>query len=172
MTELLKRTSEQFNRFSVTHMRLIDILDESSIVADLHAHTKTAALETLVEAMSRTTPAVDKQEILQVLLEREQLGSTGIGDGIAIPHGKSKALTAIISGFGLSTQGIDFDSLDGKPAHLFFLLVAPENSVGTHLKMLARISRMLKNGEFRKKLLNATSQHEIYQIISDEDAKY
>ena len=153
-------------------MRLIDILDESSIVADLQAVTKAEALEILVEAMSRTTPAIDKQEILQILLERELLGSTGIGDGVAIPHGKSKALAEIISGFGLSKHGIDFDSLDGRPAHLFFLLVAPETSVGTHLKMLARISRMLKNGDFRKKLLNATSQHEIYQIISDEDAKY
>jgi PTS system nitrogen regulatory IIA component len=113
-----------------------------------------------------------QSEILSILLEREKLGSTGIGDGIAIPHGKSTELSQIISGFGLSKRGINFDSLDGKPAHLFFLLVAPENSVGTHLKMLARISRMLKNVEFRKKLLGANSQQEIYQIISEEDAKY
>jgi nitrogen PTS system EIIA component len=165
-------TIQQFAIFSVEYMRLIDILDESSIVADLQAQTKAEALQILVEAMSRTTPTIDQQEFLQIVLEREQLGSTGIGDGIAIPHGKSKAITEIVSGFGLSKRGIDFDSLDGKPAHLFFLLVAPETSVGTHLKMLARISRMLKNGEFRKKLLTATSQHEIYQIIADEDAKY
>lgn len=153
-------------------MRLTDILEESSIVAALEASNKTEALEILVGAMTTTSQALDKQEILHVLLEREELGSTGIGDGVAIPHGKSKDLTQIISGFGLSKQGIDFDSLDGKPAHLFFLLVAPENSVGTHLKMLARISRMLKNVDFRRKLLEANSQHEIYQIISEEDAKY
>jgi len=153
-------------------MRLTDILDKSSIVADLQASDKTEALEILVAAMTSNTEAVNKQEILNVLLEREELGSTGIGDGIAIPHGKTPEITQIISGFGLSKQGIPFDSLDGKPAHLFFLLVAPENSVGTHLKMLARISRMLKNVEFRKKLLEANSQLEIYQIISEEDGKY
>jgi PTS system nitrogen regulatory IIA component len=153
-------------------MKLTDILDESSIVADLQANDKTEALEILVEAMTMNTEAVNKKEILNVLLEREELGSTGIGDGIAIPHGKSSEITQIISGFGLSKQGIAFDSLDGKPAHLFFLLVAPENSVGTHLKMLARISRMLKNLDFRERLLKANSQHEIYQIISEEDEKY
>jgi PTS system nitrogen regulatory IIA component len=152
-------------------MRLIDILDETSIVADLQASDKTEALEILVEAMTRSNE-VNKQNILNVLLEREELGSTGIGDGIAIPHGKSPEITQIISGFGLSKQGIEFDSLDGKPAHLFFLLVAPENSPGTHLKVLARISRMLKNVNFREKLLEANSQHEIYQIISEEDGKY
>jgi PTS system nitrogen regulatory IIA component len=153
-------------------MKLIDILDESAIVADLTASTKTEALEILVEAMTNSNPALRKDDLLQVLLEREELGSTGIGDGIAIPHGKSQELAEIVSGFGLSKQGIEFDSLDGKPAHLFFLLVAPENSVGTHLKMLARISRMLKNVEFRQRLLEANSQQEIYQIISAEDAKY
>lgn len=153
-------------------MKLIDILDESSIVPDLQADTKTEALECLVDAMTTANPALRKDELLTVLLEREELGSTGIGDGIAIPHGKSQEISNIVSGFGLSKQGIEFDSLDGKPAHLFFLLVAPENSVGTHLKMLARISRMLKNVEFREKLLEADSQHAIYEIIAAEDAKY
>ncbi len=153
-------------------MKLTDILDESSIVADLHANNKTEVLETLVEAVSKTHPTIDTQEILTVLLEREELGSTGIGDGIAIPHGKSASLSQIISGFGLSKSGIEFDSLDGKPSYLFFLLVAPKNSAGVHLKMLARISRMLKNTDFRQRLLNANSRQEIYQIISEEDAKY
>jgi PTS system nitrogen regulatory IIA component len=153
-------------------MKLTDILDESSIVADLRATHKTEALEVLVDAMSRNYPEIEKHEILDVLLAREELGSTGIGDGIAIPHGKIPHLSHIISGFGLSKTGIEFDSLDGKPAYLFFLLVAPENSVGTHLKMLARISRMLKNTDFRNKLLHANSQAEIYQIISEEDGKY
>lgn len=153
-------------------MKLTDILDESSIVADLRANNKTEALEVLVDAMSRNNPEIEKNEILDILLAREELGSTGIGDGIAIPHGKIPHLPQIVSGFGLSKSGIEFDSLDGKPAYLFFLLVAPENSVGTHLKMLARISRMLKNTDFRNKLLHANSQTEIYQIISEEDAKY
>jgi PTS system nitrogen regulatory IIA component len=153
-------------------MKLTDILDESSIVADLQASDKTDVLNALVEAVSMTHPTIDKQEILEVLLEREQLGSTGIGDGIAIPHGKATGLDRIVSGFGLSKSGVEFDSLDGKPAYLFFLLVAPENSAGVHLKALARISRMLKNTDFRQKLLTANSQQDIYQIISEEDAKY
>jgi PTS system nitrogen regulatory IIA component len=153
-------------------MKLIDILNESAIVPDLLASTKTEALEALVEAMANSHPEVDEQEMLNILLEREELGSTGIGDGIAIPHGKSPNVSQITSGFGLSKSGIEFDSLDGKPAHLFFLLIAPENSAGDHLKMLARISRMLKNTEFRKRLLSADSQREIYQIISEEDSKY
>ena len=157
---------------SYNAMRLIDILDESAIVADLQAGTKKEALESLVEAMANANPALREEELLQVLLEREELGSTGIGDGIAIPHGKSQEISEIVSGFGLSKDGIEFDSLDGKPAHLFFLLVAPANSVGTHLKMLARISRMLKNVDFRQKLLEAGSQQDIYQIIAAEDGQY
>jgi nitrogen PTS system EIIA component len=153
-------------------MKLTDILDESAIVVDLRARDKTEALRILVDAMTQNKPEVDPQKIFQILLEREKLGSTGIGDGIAIPHGKSKEITNIISGFGVSREGIPFDSLDGKPAYLFFVLIAPENSVGTHLKLLARISRMLKNADFRKKLFDVNSQHEIYQIISEEDGKY
>ena len=153
-------------------MKLTDILKESSIVSDLQAKTKSDVLEALASAVVKSHPGIDKEEILKVLLERETLGSTGIGDGIAIPHWKLTNLTEIISGFGLSKSGIEFDSLDGKPAHLFFLLIAPDNSVGTHLKMLARISRMLKNSSFRTKLMNATSQKEIYQIIAEEDVKY
>ena len=153
-------------------MKLTDILNESAIVPDLLASAKTDALEALVEAMAESNSEVNKHDILKILLEREELGSTGIGDGIAIPHGKSAGLSQITSGFGLSKAGIEFDSLDGKPAHLFFLLIAPEDSAGVHLRMLARISRMLKNTDFRNRLLKANSRQEIYQIISQEDAKY
>ncbi len=153
-------------------MKLTDILQESAIVPDLDASTKTDALDILVGAMADSNSEVKKDEILNTLLEREELGSTGIGDGIAIPHGKAAGLSQITSGFGLSKAGIEFDSLDGQPAHLFFLLIAPEDSAGVHLRMLARISRMLKNTDFRKRLLNADSRQEIYQIISQEDAKY
>lgn len=154
-------------------MKLTDILYESAIVADLHTSTKTETLDVLAEAMAESHSEIDKDEILDVLLEREELGSTGIGDGIAIPHAKSSNLSQIISGFGLSKSGIEFDSLDGKPAHLFFLLVVPKESPQQdHLKVLARISRMLKNTEFRNRLLKANSRQEIYQIISQEDAKH
>jgi len=107
-----------------------------------------------------------------VLLEREQLGSTGIGGGIGIPHGKLKDLDHLIIGFGLSRKGVDFESLDGAPTRIFFLLVTPENSTGLHLKMLARISRVLKNEPFRERLLQAGDRDEIYQIVKEEDEEF
>ena len=146
-------------------------LTAGGIIHGLAGGDKNTVLRRMVESMPLPTD-VDPDFLHSVLLAREALGSTGIGDGIAIPHGKLTNLTEIISGFGLSKSGIEFDSLDGKPAHLFFLLIAPDNSVGTHLKMLARISRMLKNSSFRTKLMNATSQKEMYQIIAEEDVKY
>jgi PTS system nitrogen regulatory IIA component len=110
--------------------------------------------------------------VVEVLLDREKLGSTGIGDGIAIPHGKIKDLGGVVASFGRSPEGVDFESLDQKPAHLFFLLVAPENSAGVHLKALARISRLLKHPSFRKRLMEAENEEELFQIISEEDAQY
>jgi PTS system nitrogen regulatory IIA component len=105
-------------------------------------------------------------------LDREKLGSTGIGDGIAIPHGKIRDLGGVVASFGRSREGVDFESIDQKPTHLFFLLVAPENSAGMHLKALARISRLLKDPNFRKKLMGAGDKDELFQIISEEDSQY
>jgi PTS system nitrogen regulatory IIA component len=107
-----------------------------------------------------------------VLIERERLGSTGIGDGIAIPHGKSPDLDHLLISFGRSRQGVDFDSLDGKPAHLFFLVLAPENSAGVHLKALARISRLLKSHNIRSELMNAADAAEIFEIFSKQDEDF
>ena len=104
-------------------------------------------------------------------MDRERLGSTGIGSGIGIPHGKLKDLESLILGFGLSKKGVDFESMDGSPTHIFFLLITPENSTGIHLKLLARISKILKNETFREKLLNADDSGEIYSIIMDEEEK-
>ena len=107
-----------------------------------------------------------------MLLEREKLGSTGIGDGIAIPHGKLKGLDRLVISFGRSRQGIDFDAIDGKPVHIFFLLMAPESSTGQHLKALAKISRMLKDPDFRSDLMAAKSAEEIYRKIAEKDESY
>jgi PTS system nitrogen regulatory IIA component len=105
-------------------------------------------------------------------MERERLGSTGIGGGIGIPHGKLKELQELSLGFGLSRAGVDFESMDGKPTHIFFLLLTPENSTGLHLKVLARISRILKNELLKDKLLAATTAEEIYAIIEEEDEDF
>ena len=118
---------------------------------------------------SRT--GLDRDEVIRVLQERERLGSTGIGDGVAIPHGKLKNIEHLMISFGRSRAGIDFDSMDGKPAHLFFLLVAPEESVGVHLKMLARISKLLKSPVVRQRLLEASTGEDLCRIIAEEEEK-
>jgi len=126
----------------------------------------------LIHHLTSQVPGLDAQEMSRVIQERENLGSTGIGEGIAIPHGKMKDLNDFFILFGRSREGVDFQSMDNKPAHLFFLLLAPEDSASTHLKVLARISRLLMDGGFRKNLMEATSADEIYRIIVEEDNKY
>lgn len=104
-----------------------------------------------------------------MLLERERLGSTGIGGGIAIPHAKSKSLEALFMGFGRSRKGVDFKAIDGKPAHLFFVLLAPEGSAATHLKVLSKTSQLLRDSMFTERLMNAAGRHELYMVFADED---
>jgi PTS system nitrogen regulatory IIA component len=153
-------------------MNITDILGKESIVAELTARDKKSVLEELVAVLFDHGRVRDKEKAVQVLLERERLGSTGIGDGIAIPHGKLKEIKNIICSFGRTSAGIDFQSIDEKPAHLFFLLLAPEDSASEHLQALARLSRLLKDDHLRKRLLEADSQEDIYRIITEEDAQY
>jgi nitrogen PTS system EIIA component len=150
-------------------MRLDQILRLQSVNDNLRARTKTEALAELSEMIINDGPKLDQSQVLEVLLQREKLGSTGIGDGIAIPHGKVGALKELVVAFGRSKEGIDFDSLDGKPVHLFFLLLAPENCTGRHLKTLAKISKMLKVNSFRKMFMEAKSKDDLYRIIVEQD---
>lgn len=152
-------------------MRICDVLGKETILADLKARNKKGLLEELVAPVSEIAD-VNQQDLVKVLMEREQLGSTGIGGGIGIPHGKMKEIDSLVLGFGLSREGVDFESLDGRPTHIFFLLITPENSTGLHLKLLARISRILKNEPFKDRLLNATSGDEIMEIIKGEDEDF
>ena len=152
-------------------MKLSEILDEGNIIPDLKARDKQGVLEELAESITNHSPWLDTSSLVKVLLEREQLGSTGIGDGVAIPHGKFHGIQHPIISFGRSLRGLDFESMDGQPAFLFFLLVAPENSASIHLKALAKISKVLKNSSFRKVLMEASTREELYQTIiqNDED---
>ena len=152
-------------------MKLSEILNENNIIPDLKAGDKKGVLEELAEVLVNDEPTMDKSALVKVLLERERLGSTGIGDGVAIPHGKFSGIRQPVISFGRSRRGLDFDSMDGEPAYLFFLLVAPENSASIHLKALAKIARILKNSSFRKELLEASTRTEIYRTIiqNDED---
>jgi len=150
-------------------MQLADLLKKELVNADIKARTKTAVLAELVNIIIQSGIMLDQNAVVQVLLQREKLGSTGIGQGIAIPHGKINNINDLIVAFGRSIEGVDFESMDGKPAHLFFLLLAPENSAGKHLKALAKISKMLKMDNFRKTLLEAKSQDDLYKLIIDQD---
>ena len=153
-------------------MNITDLLQKEFIIEELKSKSKKEVLYELSEAFLRGNINIDLDSMVEVLLEREKLGSTGIGDGIAIPHGKIPGLENLIVSFGRSHKGIDFDSLDGKPVHIFFLLMAPENSAGQHLKALAKISRMLKEEAFRKKLMDMTTLDDIYNVIENKDAAY
>ena len=152
-------------------MKILDVLQKESIISDLKSQDKKGILEELVAPIALIT-GINHKDLIRVLMDREQLGSTGIGGGIGIPHGKLKQLESLALGFGLSRKGVDFESMDNQPTHIFFLLVTPENSTGLHLKMLARISKILKHDQFREKLLNAVSSDEIFSIIKDEDDEF
>ena len=153
-------------------MKITDILDESSIIQDLRSTTKKGILEELSSVLVERGKLPDRDKVVEVLLEREKLGSTGIGDGIAIPHGKMKGIKELVTSFGRSIAGVDFESIDNKPTHLFFLLVAPENSAGIHLKALARISRLLKDSSFRNRLMEARDRGDLFRVIAEEDEKF
>ncbi len=152
-------------------MKILEMLPKEAILADLQSTDKKSILNELVTPVARVA-GLDHENLLSVLLDRERLGSTGIGQGIGIPHGKIKGMQTLVLGFGLSRLGVDFESIDGKPTHIFFLLITPENSTGLHLKLLARISRILKNEPFRERLLNAADRDEIYNIIQEEDEDF
>lgn len=152
-------------------MKILDVMPAEAILPDLQARDKLGILEELAAPVARAA-GVSHAEMVRVLMERERLGSTGIGGGIGIPHGKLKGLDSLRLGFGLSRQGVDFESMDGRPTRIFFLLVTPENSTGLHLKVLARISRILKNESFREKLLAAENRETIQAIIREEDEDF
>lgn len=151
-------------------MNIVDILKKEYIICNLMSKDKPEVLREISKVFLYNHEHIDPEAIFNVLIARENLGSTGIGEGIAIPHGKMPGLTEPVISFGRSRQGIAFDSMDGMPAHLFFAIVAPENSTGIHLKLLAKLSRMLKDEAFREKLLKAESVQEIYKELAQKDA--
>lgn len=152
-------------------MKLSEILNKNAIISNLAAQNKTGVLRELAGAVAGVAK-VEADPIASVLMERESLGSTGIGGGIAIPHGKLDAVKSVTVGFGLSPKGIDYNSLDDRPVHIFFLLLTPEKSSGSHLKVLAQISKLLKMNQFKEQLKSAKSVDEIYEIIMAQDEEF
>jgi PTS system nitrogen regulatory IIA component len=153
-------------------MKILDILLRDAVIVDLKATTKREALEEICAAVVAAEPAADRTKLIDVLAERERLQSTGIGEGVAIPHGKVAGLPRLIAAFAKSRAGVDFDSVDGQKTHLFFLLVMPENAGGQHLKALARISRSLRDPSFRRAVEAAETRDEVLRAIEHEDAKF
>ena len=153
-------------------MKIMDYLNEEWVIPDLKGTDKPSILKELSDVLVKPCQVSSVEELLRVLLDREKLGSTGIGEGIAIPHGRLKKLKRFYISFGRSLNGVDFDSIDRKPSQLFFLVMAPENSAVDNLKLLSRIVTLLKEPSFKKKLIGASSAKELFQIISQEDEKY
>ena len=153
-------------------MKIMDILVRKAVVLDLTSEAKRDVLAEMASAMASAETGIEAERLLEVLLERESLQSTGIGDGVAIPHGKLPGLDRLVASFARSRKGVDFDSIDGQPTHLFFLLVVPEHSGGQHLKALARISRFFRDAVFRKRLVEAESLEAVFRAIEEEDAKF
>ncbi len=136
---------------------------------NLSSNTKTDVLAELINVLIKSGLTIDRAKAIDVLQQREKLGSTGIGDGVAIPHGKVSDIHELVVAFGRSRKGIAFDAIDGKPVYLFFLVLAPENSTGQHLKALAKISKMLKTPNFRKKLIEAKTTNDLFKVIVEQD---
>jgi nitrogen PTS system EIIA component len=153
-------------------MRIAEFLREDLVFPDLAASDKAGVLGELCSGLARAYPSLSATNLTEVLLEREKLGSTGIGEGVAIPHGKLAGVPGLLAAFGRKRAGVDFAAIDGKPTYLFFLLFAPDNSAGLHLKALARISRLFKQPQFRQAILSAEGAPGIFRLISEEDAKY
>jgi len=153
-------------------MKITDILKKEYIIDSLVSVDKASTLEELSSFLKSKGLVFVKENLLNALMERERLGSTGIGENVAIPHAKVSEIDQIVTIFARSIKGVEFDSLDKKPVHFIYLVLAPEKSSGQHLKVLARVSRLLKNKSLREAIMSATEANQIYSIIADEDSKY
>jgi PTS system nitrogen regulatory IIA component len=152
-------------------MKISDFLSEKAVCADLKATTKEGIIREIVELLVECGNNLDVDKVVKILLEREALGSTGIGQGIGIPHGKCEDVKHLIGALGICRKGVNFDALDGEPVYILFLLLAPEDSAGPHLKALARISRLLKDKFLREMLRSARDEKTVYKVISQEDQR-
>jgi PTS system nitrogen regulatory IIA component len=153
-------------------LKITDFLTPERVITTLVSREKNAALKEMADRLVACETGLDGQKVLQVLLEREKISTTAIGEGVAIPHGKLLGVQTVTGVFARSPAGVDFASLDGGLTHLFFLLLAPEDAAADHLKALARISRLLKDPAFRNQLMAAKTSREIFDSIASEDQKF
>ena len=153
-------------------MKVLDLLNNSYIIPDLKGQTKEDVINELIDLFKDDQRVIDLEKVRDAVLEREKIMSTGVGKGFAIPHGKTNAVNDILAAFGKSNQPIEYDSLDGHPVNLVFLLVGKDNLVSKHIKLLSRISRMMNKDEFREKLIKTNSSEEIFEIFKKEEENY
>ncbi|HHM24309.1 MAG TPA: PTS sugar transporter subunit IIA [Bacteroidetes bacterium] len=153
-------------------MKLADLLSEEVVKIPLENTEKEKVIEELVDVLVGSGKVHDKEAVLKAVMEREKVMSTGVGDGVAIPHGKAEGVEDVVAAFGVAREDIDFESIDEKPVRLVFLLVAPPNATGPHLKALSRVSRLLNKKEFREQLLKAKSPKEVLELIQEEEKAY
>jgi len=152
-------------------LKIAEILREQCVVADIKGKTKKEIITELVEALEKARLIEDVETVVNVVMEREKLGSTGIGNGVAVPHGKLKNINNIVCALGRSQNGVDFDAVDRGLVHIFFLVLAPEDSASLHLKVLSRITKILRDQSLRKKVIKLSNTHDIYMSILEEDEK-
>lgn len=153
-------------------MKLRDILSDDLIIIPLKSHAKDEIIKEMVDNLYKKKKIVDRDRILKAILDREKVMSTGVGDRIAIPHGKAEGVKDIVASFGITESDIDFHSIDDKPVRLIFMLVGPPDKTGPHLKALSRISRLMHKPDFRERLLNSHTPREVMDIIEKEEEKY
>ncbi len=155
-------------------MKIMDILSEDCVVVGLEAEDRDGVIKELLDVLVNAgkIKKEDENAIFNVLIDREELGSTAIGNGIAIPHAKTDKVSELVSAFGVSKKGVDFRALDGEKVYLFFLLIAPKDSPGPHLKALARITRLLKDKNFRAMLMEVKDKQEAVKLIEEEDNRF
>lgn len=152
-------------------MKIHEILNKDAIKVGVEAIDKENALKELVGVLAKVKNIGDQKAIVKALVERESLGSTGIGQGIAIPHGKTDKVAELTAVMGISKTGVNFDALDGEPVYIFFLLIAPKDTAGPHLKALAQISRLLRDTYFCELIRKCKTPHEVYDLIKNEEEK-
>jgi len=153
-------------------MKISDILTEDLVVTHLEGNSKRDVIEAMVDIVARSPKVLDADKVRTAIFEREKIMSTGVGNGFAIPHGKTDAVTDIVAAFAVTAEPIDYESLDEKPVRLVFLLVGKDNLVGPHIKLLSRISRLMNKEEFRNRLLQVPTSREILELFRQEEASY
>lgn len=153
-------------------MKIEEILKKESVIADLLGDNKVKVIKEMTQCLKKNNFIKNDQALFETLMEREKLGSTGIGENVAIPHGKSDEVTQIITVLARSKKGVEFESLDQKPVHFVCMVIAPAHSTGQHLKVLARVSRIFKNQGIREEILKAENSDTIYSILMNEDSKF